>query len=142
MITNGEIEQLKEFIMKCENVYGNEYTAKFREIAMRSPEHFEKALEIKQEFNNRGERWNYGIETPMQDRPKFVLGCTESWIADPSIKYLRSENRFANDFGTYEGGPYTLYIFDVHGVEHACTDIDENNKPLPIGNAYSYVPRQ
>ena len=113
---------------------------KFVKLAMESPENFQLALAVREQWNQEHAHViippiYYFIGEKMDQ--KFMLGFTLPWIADSNIKFLRIEKKGSHNWDG-SGGFYNVAVYDVDGTEKACTRWDEKTmKPLPMGIAYN-----
>ena len=113
---------------------------KFVKLAMESPENFQLALAVREQWN---QEHTYIAIPPIyyfigeKMNQKFMLGFTLPWIADSNIKFLRIEKKGSHNWDGLRGF-YNVAVYDVNGTEKACTYWDKKTmKPLPMGIAYN-----
>ncbi|MCK4665896.1 hypothetical protein KAU33_04060 [Candidatus Dependentiae bacterium] len=132
-------ERFQTLIADATNSSKSVASFKFKKLAMESPENFQLALAVKEQWNREhGTFIVPPLDIFIKDRlyQKFMLGYTLPWIADSNIKFLRIEKKGSHNWDGL-GGYYDVAVYDVDGEEKACTYWDEKTmEPLPIGFAY------
>jgi len=134
-------EKLETLIANATNSVENEYHKDFMKLAMESPENFQVALAVKEQWNEEQPKIVLSSEYKRRLYQKSILGCTLPWIADSNIKFLRTEKRGTHNWGEsltlLNGKFFDIAIYDVDGTEKACTNWDKKTmKPIPIGTTY------
>lgn len=132
-------ERFQSLISNATNSSRNLSDHKFVKLAMESPENFQLALAVRDQWNR--EHADF-IIPPIASfignklYQKFMLGFTLPWIADSNIKFLRIEKKGSHNWDGLKGF-YNIAVYDVDGTEKACTYWDDKTmKPLPMGIAY------
>lgn len=133
-------ERFQSLISNATNSSRSISKHKFVKLAMESPENFQLALAVREQWN---QEHTYSIVPPVdsfiRDKLylKYMLGFTLPWIADSNIKFLRIEKKGSHKWDGF-GGYYNVAVYDVNGTEKACTYWDEKTmEPLPMGIAYN-----
>ena len=133
-------ETFQSLISNATNSSKSIYSHKFVKLAMESPENFQLALAVREQWNQEHTYITIPpIDSFIGDKlyQKFMLGYTLPWIADSNIKFLRIEKKGSHNWDDF-GGFYNVAVYDVNGTEKACTYWDKKTmKPLPMGIAYN-----
>jgi cold shock CspA family protein len=81
----GESPSLEELIAVCQNIVGDEASERYWQMAMKSPGAFQRALDIK-------EAWNQANP----NNQKYVLGYGQPWFAE-ELRFVRfaANNQYA-----------------------------------------------